>query len=210
MAVDPARVLRFQPLQDGPGTATPSGGGPGTAGTRDGVRAGRCGRTFCRHASRSAGPLEPRQTRSRSFAKDTATNPAFDHRASVRYRTQMEATHAYGRAIWCRHHYSASDDCTEPCRPCQDSIDRVQARLDAITAKRAVQGPWRPESIDALRGYQPTPRSIAAAEGAGNGSRVQRALNALDRARAADGSGNVARCNAELNRAARALRSPSY
>jgi hypothetical protein len=94
--------------------------------------------------------------------------------------------------------------------PCQDSIDRVQARLDAIIAKRAVQGPWRPESIDALRGYQPTPRSIAAAEGAGNGSRVQRALNALDRARAADGSGNVARCNAELNRATRALRSPSY
>ena len=89
--------------------------------------------------------------------------------------------------------------------PCQDSIDRVQARLDAVIAKRAGQGPWRPESTDALRGYQPTPRSIAAAEGAGNGSRVQRALNALDRARAADASGNVARCNAELNRAGRAL-----
>jgi hypothetical protein len=93
--------------------------------------------------------------------------------------------------------------------PCQNSIDRVQARLDAIIAKRAGQGPWRPESIDALRGHQPTPRSIAAAEGDGNGSRVQRALNALDRARAADGSGNVALCNAELNRATRALRSPS-
>jgi hypothetical protein len=92
--------------------------------------------------------------------------------------------------------------------PCQDSIDRVQARVDAIIVKRAGQGPWRPESIDALRGYQPTPRSLAAAEGAGNGSRVQRALNALDRARAADGSGNVALCNAELNRAGRALGSP--
>ena len=89
--------------------------------------------------------------------------------------------------------------------PCQDAIDRVQARVDAVIAKRAGQGPWRPESIDALRGYQPTPRSIAAAEGAGNGSRVQRALNALDRARAADGSGNVALCNAELNRAMRTL-----
>jgi hypothetical protein len=88
--------------------------------------------------------------------------------------------------------------------PCLDSIDRVQAKVDAVIAKRAGQGPWRPESIDALRGYQPTPRSIAAAEGAGNGSRVQRALNALDRARAADGSGNLALCNAELNRAVRA------
>jgi hypothetical protein len=63
---------------------------------------------------------------------------------------------------------------------CQDSIDRVQAQLDAIIAKRAGQGPWMPESIDALRGRQPTPRSIAAAEGAGNGSRLQRALNALE------------------------------
>ena len=89
--------------------------------------------------------------------------------------------------------------------PCQDSIDRVQAKVDAIIARRAGQGPWRPESIDALRGHQPTPRSMAAAEGDGNGSRVQRALNALDRARAADGSGNVARCNVELNRARRAL-----
>ena len=71
----------------------------------------------------------------------------------------------------------------------------------------AGQGPWRPESLDALRGYQPTPRSIAAAEGGGNGPRVQRALNALDGARAADASGNLARCNAELNRATRALRS---
>ena len=67
--------------------------------------------------------------------------------------------------------------------PCQASIDRIQARVDAVIAKRAGQGPWRPESLDALRGYQPTPRSIAAAEGAGDGSRVQRALNALDGAR---------------------------
>ena len=91
--------------------------------------------------------------------------------------------------------------------PCQASIDRVQARVDAVIAKRAGQGPWRPENLDALRGYQPTPRSIAAAEGGGDGPRVQRALNALDGARAADASGNLARCNAELNRATRALRS---
>lgn len=88
--------------------------------------------------------------------------------------------------------------------PCQVSIDRVQARLDAIIDKRAAQGPWRPESLDALRSYQPTPRSIAAAEGAAKGSGVQRALDALEHARAADRSGDMALCNAELNRARRA------
>lgn len=94
-----------------------------------------------------------------------------------------------------------------PCHagPCQAPIDRVQARVDAIIAKRAGQGTWKPESIDALRGYQPTPRSIAAAEGDGNGSHVQRALNALDGARAADASGNLARCKADVKRATRAL-----
>jgi hypothetical protein len=88
---------------------------------------------------------------------------------------------------------------------CQDSIDRVQAQADAIITNRAAQGPWRPESLAATRNYQPTPRSIAAAEGAGNGSHIGRALNALDRARAAERSGNIARCNAALNKAKRAL-----
>lgn len=92
--------------------------------------------------------------------------------------------------------------------PCQDSIDRVQAQADAVIAKRAGQGPWRPESLDATRSYQPTPRSVAAAEGAGSGSHIQRALDALDRARAADRSGNIARCNAELKKAGRMLGSP--
>lgn len=88
---------------------------------------------------------------------------------------------------------------------CQNSIDRVQAQADAAIANRAAQAPWRPESLAATRNYQPTPRSIAAAEGAGNGSPVGRALNALDRARAAERSGNIARCKAALNKAKRAL-----
>jgi hypothetical protein len=88
---------------------------------------------------------------------------------------------------------------------CQASIDRVQAQADAIIENRAAQGQWRPESLAATRNYQPTPRSLAAAEGAGNGSHIGRALNALDRARAAERSGNAARCNAELNKAKRAL-----
>jgi hypothetical protein len=88
---------------------------------------------------------------------------------------------------------------------CQASIDRVQAQADAIIDNRAAQRPWRPESLAATRNYQPTPRSIAAAEGAGNGSHIGRALNALDRARAAERSGNIAGCNAALTRAKRAL-----
>lgn len=88
---------------------------------------------------------------------------------------------------------------------CQASIDRVQAQADAIIENRAAQGHWRPESLAATRNYQPTPRSLAAAEGAGNGSHIDRALNALDRARAAERSGNAARCNTEVNKAMRAL-----
>jgi hypothetical protein len=88
---------------------------------------------------------------------------------------------------------------------CQASIDRVQAQADAIIENRAAQGHWRPESLAATRNYQPTPRSLAAAEGAGNGSHIDRALNALDSARAAERSGNAARCNAEVNKAMRAL-----
>jgi hypothetical protein len=89
--------------------------------------------------------------------------------------------------------------------PCQHSIDRVQAQVDAAIDKRAGSGPWLPESVDATRNYQPTPRSIAAAEG---DRRLQSALNSLNRARAADNSRNVTLCDAELKKARRALRLP--
>jgi hypothetical protein len=49
--------------------------------------------------------------------------------------------------------------------PCDDSIARVQAQADAAIEKRAGAEPWKPESLDATRNYQPTPRSIAATEG---------------------------------------------
>ena len=144
--------------------------------------------------------IEPAR-RTRSFAKDVMIKPAFDDAARLvaarKWRPAMAAR--FGAAIVTLLLTTAPSQAG----PCRDSIDRVQARVDAIIAKRAGQGPWKPESLDALRSYQPTPRSIAAAEG--NGSRVQRALNALDRARAADGAGNIARCNAELKRAMRAL-----
>src|SRR5258706_13221215 len=67
--------------------------------------------------------------------------------------------------------------------PCGRSIDRVQAQVDAAIDEQAGSVPWRPESIDALRGHQPTPRSIARAEEASvNGSVLRMALNALERA----------------------------
>ncbi|WP_407178813.1 hypothetical protein [Bradyrhizobium sp. STM 3562] len=90
--------------------------------------------------------------------------------------------------------------------PCKTAIDRVQAQVDAAIDRNAGAGPWKPESVDALRGYQPTPGSIAAAEGpAGRG--LERALNRLARARAADRHGNPALCRLELDKARRALAS---
>jgi hypothetical protein len=89
---------------------------------------------------------------------------------------------------------------------CGHSIDRVQAQVDAAIDERAGSGPWAPESIDALRGHQPTPRSIARAEETlGNGSGLKSALNALGRARDADRSTDITLCNDELNEARRAL-----
>lgn len=81
--------------------------------------------------------------------------------------------------------------------PCASSIARLQLKVDAAIEQRAYSGPWKPESIDALRGHQPTPRSIATAE-AGNSFNLDRALDLLDRARAADRSGDVATCSQAL------------
>nr|AWM00593.1 hypothetical protein CIT40_11505 [Bradyrhizobium amphicarpaeae] len=83
---------------------------------------------------------------------------------------------------------------------CKDSIERVQAQLDAAIEKNADANGWSPESLEALRGHQPTPRSLAQAEGA-RGAHLRLALDALDRARAADRSGDIARWSRELSEA---------
>ncbi|UFW52781.1 MULTISPECIES: hypothetical protein [Bradyrhizobium] len=83
---------------------------------------------------------------------------------------------------------------------CKDSIWRVQAQLDAAIEKNAGAHGWGPESLDALRSYQPTPRSLAEAEGP-SGAHLRLALDALDRARAADRSKDIARCRRELSEA---------
>jgi len=90
---------------------------------------------------------------------------------------------------------------------CKRAIDRVQAQVDAAIDSSAGSRPWQPESVDALRSHQPTPRSVAAAEGASD-HKYDLALIALKRARAADRAGNLKRCNAELGRAASVLQSP--
>jgi hypothetical protein len=89
---------------------------------------------------------------------------------------------------------------------CRDDINRVQAQVDAAIDRRAGGGPSQRESLDALRSHQPTPRSIAEAEGAGSAA-LSRALDALNRARAADDGGDTPRCRAEVS-AAQGLLAP--
>ncbi len=83
---------------------------------------------------------------------------------------------------------------------CGHSITLVQAQVDAAIDKNAGSENWKPESLAALRGYQPTPHSLAQAEGH-TGRDLRRALNALDRARAVDRAGYTSVCRRQLSRA---------
>jgi len=89
--------------------------------------------------------------------------------------------------------------------PCAESIASVQRDVDAAIEKNAGSGAWRPESLDALRSHQPTPRSLAAAEG-GIGADFINALDSLERARAADSAGDADTCNLEVANARAVLR----
>lgn len=80
--------------------------------------------------------------------------------------------------------------------PCQQSAAHLQHEVDGVIEEWVSSGPWRPESVDALRGRQPTPQSIAAA--AANANDFEGVLDALDRARAAGSVGNAVACNQEL------------
>ena len=83
---------------------------------------------------------------------------------------------------------------------CRHSITLLQAQVDAAIDKAAGSESWKPESLAALRGYQPTPRSLAEAEGR-NGRDLQLALHALYRARAVDRAGYTSACRRQLSRA---------
>jgi hypothetical protein len=88
--------------------------------------------------------------------------------------------------------------------PCTSSIDDLQARVDSAIDRQAGAGPWKVESTEATRSRQPTPKSIAAAEGPA-GKKYQHVLVLLKRARSADRAGNLGRCNAELDKVRSAL-----
>lgn len=89
---------------------------------------------------------------------------------------------------------------------CTRSVARVQAQIDAAIEAQAGSQPWQPESLSALRGHQPTPRTLATADGS---PELLRALGSLDRARAADRAGDRARCTTELGNTKATLRQHS-
>jgi len=88
---------------------------------------------------------------------------------------------------------------------CADDIAQTQAQLDLAIEKDAGSHGWKPESLNALRSHQPTPRSLVNAEGS-NGIGFADALDSLDRARSADRSGDLAACSREIARARAVLR----
>ena len=88
---------------------------------------------------------------------------------------------------------------------CEPSIARVQARVDAAIEQNAGSHGWQPESLDATRSYQPTPRSLATVEGSYSHD-FTAALDSLDRARDADRIGDIGTCKRELARAQAMLR----
>jgi alkylhydroperoxidase family enzyme len=89
--------------------------------------------------------------------------------------------------------------------PCRNTIASVQAQVDAAIENSAGSGGWKPERLNALRSYQPTPRSLAASEGR-DGAVFEYALDALKRARAADRAADSATCHREIAKARAALR----
>ena len=88
---------------------------------------------------------------------------------------------------------------------CSQSAAHLQREVDATIEDWIRSGPWETESINALRGRQTTPRSIAAAA-TGNAAGFESALDALDRARAAGSKGDDLTCDRELVNVRAALR----
>jgi len=92
--------------------------------------------------------------------------------------------------------------------PCSSEIAAVQARLDARLAAKAATGPSAPESAEALRHRQPTPRSIAEALIALGKISPEKAKiigGAMTRARDADQAGDKAACEDALREVEQAL-----
>jgi hypothetical protein len=88
---------------------------------------------------------------------------------------------------------------TLPCRagPCSDDIHRMEDRINAWLDKEAASRPPERQSIGAQDHRQPTPRSIAEAEGV-PAARIAGVRNAMERARKADSAGDKAACDRAL------------
>jgi hypothetical protein len=92
--------------------------------------------------------------------------------------------------------------------PCSQEIDRVQAQVDAKLEAKTAAGPAARESPAALLHRQPTPDSIAAAEGKLgdiSSQTVEAIVSAMARAREADHAGDQAACEQALADVQRAI-----
>jgi len=85
--------------------------------------------------------------------------------------------------------------------PCSQEIDRMQAQVDARLAATVGAGPSAPESPAAKLHRQPTPGSVAAAQGKAremSTGAVEVVTAAMARAREADQAGDLAACRQAL------------
>ncbi|HEX2656306.1 MAG TPA: hypothetical protein VHN11_22010 [Xanthobacteraceae bacterium] len=83
--------------------------------------------------------------------------------------------------------------------PCTRDITRMQAQIDAGIEANASTQQFALESDAAKMHRQPTPESLAGAEGKqGDAAKLDQALAALDRAREADRAGRSKACRQAL------------
>lgn len=81
--------------------------------------------------------------------------------------------------------------------PCTKDIERMDDRINAWLDKVAASEPEKRQSLGAQEHRQPTPRSIAEAEGVPSAT-IARARDAMERARQADRTGDKATCEKAL------------
>jgi hypothetical protein len=81
--------------------------------------------------------------------------------------------------------------------PCAKDIARMEVRINAWLDKQAASGPTKRQSVGAQMQRQPTPRSMAEAEGV-PAATIAKARDAMERARKADSAGDVKTCEAAL------------
>ena len=92
--------------------------------------------------------------------------------------------------------------------PCSDKIAQMQSRLDAAVEQIAAAGGTAPERTSRTH-IQPTPHSIAAAEGKLgelSAKQIDVVREAMARARAADSAGDKGACEQALADAERAFK----